>query len=132
MIKSCYTARSLRTAAKYHQVTHKTVKYWKDRFESEGVKGLSSRPRPGAPGKLDKAAKQRLKAEVLKQVRKEAFSTKQLRNFIINRTHISYTPAHIANLARGWGLSLITPRPLYVFAKPAERAAFLKENQETA
>lgn len=54
IVKSYYQQGNFRDAGKYHGCSYVKVKFWKDRYEQTGLKGLKAIKQTGRPPKLDK------------------------------------------------------------------------------
>ncbi len=132
MVQGYYELGTFRDAARRCGCAHTTVKYWKDRYEGEGLKGLRSIPPPGRPRELGAKVEERLRQEVMEKTEEEGWQTKQIREYIRKKGNVTYTERHTIRIAQRWGLALIKPRPQYAHSKLSEREAFLKEKQETA
>jgi len=127
MIKAYYQQNSFRQAAKQHRCSHMKIKYWKDRYQDKGLRGLYTQPKPGAPRKLKPEQVVEIKREVVKKSTQEGgWQTKQIREYIQQRADVTYSIRHTIRIAQEWGLSKITPRPQYAYAKDQDKQAFLK------
>lgn len=127
LLKMHYQGNSLRATADHHRCSHRKVSYWKIRYETMGVLGLATQPKSGAPPKLDPdAAKVIQRAVVQQSTREGGWEVKRIRAYIRERSGVTYSVRHTTRIAQDWGLALITPRPRYIYAKAAEKKAFLK------
>lgn len=127
MLKTYYRIGNLRDAARECRCSHGKVKYWKDRFESDGVRSLLTRIRPGRPTDVPKEKLTEIKRAVVRKSRKEGWSVKQLRAYVREESGRLYSLTHTVRIAASWGLAMITPRPRYVRQAPAaEQNAFFK------
>ncbi len=126
MLKTYYQGNSLRDSGDYHGCSHRKIAYWKDRYESKGLLGLETKPKPGLPPKLDQKKSLEIRREILKKISKEGWETKQIREYIKQRSGVIYSLRHIVRIAQKWGFSQIKPRPQYLYAKKGEKRIFLK------
>jgi transposase len=126
MVKHAYESDSLRTAAEHVGKSHVTVKYWKDRYEQHGLKGLKPIPKSGRPRKLDPEQEIRLKRVVTRKGNKNGWQVKELREYIKEQADVTYTLRHTTRIMQQWGLSHITPRAQYAHTDIAANQAFLK------
>lgn len=130
LLKMYYQGSSLRATADHHRCSHRKVRYWKVRYETAGVLGLATRPKSGAPPKLDPDAATVIQREVVaKSTREGGWAVKRIRAYIRERSGVTYSVRHTTRIAQDWGLALITPRPQYRYAQESDRAAFLKEKR---
>lgn len=127
LLKDYYQSHSMRKAAEHHQCSHGKVKYWKDIYEEKGIRGLKTIPSGGAPAKLDKDEQLKIKRVVVRKSNQEGWQTKQIRQYIKQKTGITYSERHTIRIAQKWGLTKKTPRPQYAYAKEQEKEDFLKE-----
>lgn len=127
MLKAYYRIGNLRDAADESGCSHGKVKYWKDRFESDGVRGLLTRIPPGRPTDVPKEKLKEIKHSVIRQSAKEGWSVAHLRAYIGTEGGKLYSLTHTVRIATSWGLAMITPRPRYAHQAPlTEQSAFLK------
>jgi transposase len=101
------------------------------RFNAEGIEGLTDRPRPGRPRKLDEKQESEVKAAVLEgpDIEKDgisAFTLEDIRQLIEKRTGASYHVGYLGRLMRRLGLSRQKARPSHPRKDPAAAAAFKK------
>jgi transposase len=130
LLKRYYTGDTLRGVADEHQCTHGKVRYWKVRYQREGLHGLRTKEKSGAPRKLKEEQAKEIKREILQKTRKEGgWSSKQIREYIREASGVTYTIQHTIRIAQEWGLAAITARPHYGYAKEADKRAFLKEKR---
>lgn len=128
VVQCYYEQGTFRKAAKEAGCGHMKVKYWTDRYDRGGVRGLSSpEKRGGRPRKINKKTEERLKAEITKRTGRESWRTTQIRQYIKRRSGIAYSERQTIRIAQRWGLAQIMPRPRYAHSKESERVAFLKE-----
>lgn len=127
LLKMYYQGSSLRATADHHRCSHRKVSYWKIRYETAGLLGLATQPKSGAPPKLDPDAAQVIQREVVaKSTQAGGWEVKRIREYIRERSGVTYSVRHTTRIAQDWGLALITPRPQYIYAKAADKKAFLK------
>ena len=130
LLKLYYRGNSLRATADHHRCSHRKVSYWKIRYETKGLGGLATQPKSGAPPKLDPDAARVIQREVVaRSTREGGWKVRRIREYIRERAGVTYSVRHTTRLAQDWGLTLITPRPQYVYAKQSDRADFLKEKR---
>lgn len=133
MIKEYYRVKSLRNVAEKHQCSHMKVRYWLNRYQKEEVNGLKIKDRPGAPPKLTSVKARKIKAEIItKTSTKGGWQTKQIREYIKEKAGITYSIRQVIRIAQNWGLSKVTPRPQYLYAKKKDKQVFLKEKYQTS
>lgn len=122
-----YQGRTCKTVADYHACSPAKIIYWKERYDECGLKGLQTKPKVGRPPKLDSEKAQVIKKEILKQTSTTGgWQTEQIKEYIQEKAGISYSLRHTVRIAQNWGLSKITPRPQYAYAKKADKELFLK------
>lgn len=127
IVKGYYQGQTMRTAADYHKCSPAKVIYWKERYDKQGLKGLQTKPKAGRPPKLNLNQAKEIKKEIIKQTSKQGgWQTEQIKEYIQEKSGISYSLRHIVRIAQNWGLSKITPRPQYAYAKKKDKEAFLK------
>lgn len=127
LLKNYYKGNSLRAVADEHQCTHGKVRYWKVRYAQHGQDGLRTREKSGAPRKLKDEQAAQIKREIIQTTEREGgWSVKQIRAYIQEKSGVAYSIQHTIRIAQEWGLAHITPRPQYVYAKEADKRAFLK------
>lgn len=131
IVQRYYEQGTFRKAAKEAGCGHMKVKYWRDRYEAGGVRGLSSpEKRGGRPRKLKEKAEKRLKTEITERTGRESWQTAQIREYIREQSGVTYSKRQTIRIAQRWGLAMIMLRPRYAHSQESERAAFLKEEQE--
>jgi len=127
MLKTYYRIGNLRDAADESGCSHGKIKYWKDRYEDDGVRGLRTRIPPGRPTDVAPEKLQEIKRSVIRKSAKEGWSVTHLREYIREESGRLYSIQHSVRIAAAWGLAMITPRPRYAHQAPAvEQNAFLK------
>lgn len=131
MVQAYYRGSSLREIAETHVCSFNKVKYWKDRYEAEGINGLKTKPRSGRPKAIDRKHYQSLKQEVVTKSRSRGWETKQIRELIEKRSGILYSERHVMRIAHDWGLSLKVPRSIYAHTDKRQRETFLKKTRNS-
>jgi len=126
MVKDSFT-ESFRSVGKRHCCSDGIVRYWRRRYEREGLKGLRTRTHPGRPRKISSEAYLKLKRLVRKHDIKQGWRTKRIRELIYKETGMKYSERQVIRITHSWGLSRIKPRPRYVYSKEADRKSFLKK-----
>lgn len=106
-------------------VDRRSVRRWRASFEQEGRNGLTAKPTPGRPPKLDAAEKRELERYLLEGARASKFDTDlwtcpRVAKVIDCHFHVRYHVDHICRLLRSMGW---TPQ------KPERRA---RERDEEA
>jgi transposase len=105
------------------------VKFWKDRYEAEGIDGLATKPRSGHPKAMSEKRYQSIKREVT--TKNQGWETKQIRELIRKKSGVLYSERHVIRIAHDWGLSLKVPRPIYAHTDERERGQFLKKTRDS-
>ena len=127
MIKEYYQGQVFNIVAKHHKCCPAKVLYWKNRYDKQGLRGLQTKSKSGRPPKLTKEKAKQIKKEIIKQTSKQGgWQTEQIREYIQKKANVTYNIRHVIRIAQKWGLSKITPRPQYAFAKKKEKQSFLK------
>jgi transposase len=130
MVQDAYEM-PLRDAAKRHGCTHGKIDFWKKRYEAKGLRGLSTKERPGRPSKLAPEQTKKLRRTVRKHNIKQGWRTKHVRQLIKEEADVTYTQRHTIRLLHKWGLAKIVPRPRYAFSKEEDRDEFIKKTSGT-
>lgn len=127
IIKGYYQGQTVRITAKHHQCSPGKVAYWKKRYDAQGLKGLQTKSKSGRPPKLNLDQAKEIKKEIIKQTSDQGgWQTEQIKEYIQKKANITYSLRHIVRIAQNWGLSKITPRPQYAYAKKKDKEIFLK------
>ena len=109
----------------------RTVAYWVNRFEAEGLSGLADADRPGRPRRLNEQQLQ----EIQKALRSapadyglnaNLWDGKLLSHFIRQQFGVELGVRQCQRLFRQFGFRLRKPRPLIAKADPQEQKAFKK------
>lgn len=103
------------------------VRFWRRRYEWEGLQGLRTRPRSGRPPKMSGEASLKVRESVSKHDVKRGWRTKRIRQVIYEETGVLYSERQVIRIAQSWGLAQITPRPRSAYARKEEREAFVKK-----
>ena len=123
---------SCREVAKLLGDSPRTVAYWANRFEAEGLSGLADAYRPGRPRRLDD---QQLH-EIQKALRSSPteygltanlWDGKLLSHFIRKHFDVELGIRQCQRMFRQFGFRLRKPRPLIVEADPEKQEAFKKK-----
>jgi len=131
LLKQFYQGTSLRSTGKQHRVSHHKVLYWKQRYDSEGLKGLETKSRSGRPSRLKPNDEKRISSFLVKKSVKSGWNIKYIREYVKKKGGVLYSMRHTMRLAQKWGMGLITPRPIYAHTNMKERAEFLKKTPES-
>lgn len=103
------------------------VRYWRRRFEEQGLRGLKTKTYPGRPPKISEEASVKLKEVVSRHDVKQGWTTKRVRQLIYAETGVLYSERQVIRITQSWGLSRVKPRPRYAYSKQEDREAFLKK-----
>lgn len=127
MVKEYYQGQVFSAVAKHHNCCPAKAKYWKDRYDQQGLRGLQTKPKVGRPPKLNPDKAKQIRREIIKQTSQQGgWQTEQIREYIQKRANVTYNIRHVIRIAQKWGLSKITPRPQCAYAKKKDKQAFLK------
>lgn len=127
IVKEYYQGQTCRIVANHHKCCPAKIIYWKKRYDEQGLKGLQTKPKAGRPPKLNPEKAKEIKKEIIKQTSAAGgWQTEQIKEYIQEKAGISYSLRHIVRIAQNWGLSKITPRPQYAYAKKKDKEDFLK------
>lgn len=127
IVKEYYQGQTFRIVADHHRCSPAKVIYWKERYDERGLEGLRTKPKAGRPAKLDPEQAKEIKKEIIKQTAHTGgWQTEQIKEYIQEKAGISYSIRHTVRIAQRWGLSKITARPQYQYAKKKEKQLFLK------
>lgn len=127
IVKGYYQGQTCKIVANHHKCSPAKVIYWKKRYDEQGLKGLQTKPKVGRPPKLDINQAKEIRKEIIKLTsRQGGWQTEQIRECIREKAGVSYSLRHIVRIAQNWGLSKITPRPQYAYAKKKDKEIFLK------
>lgn len=127
IVKGYYQGQTCAVVSNHHKCSPAKVIYWKKRYDEQGLKGLQTQPKTGRPPKLNPEKAKEIKKEIIKQTSTVGgWQTEQIREYIQTKAKVSYSLRHIVRIAQNWGLSKITPRPQYAYAKKKDKEFFLK------
>lgn len=121
--------RPLREVANIFGYVHGKVAYWKNRYKREGLRGLKTKPRSGAPRKMTPEQEKKLRRKIRKHNPKNGWRTTHVRSIIKEQTGITYSSRHTLRIAQSWGLAQIKPRPRYGYSKKDDREGFIKKQK---
>ncbi len=104
---------------------------WLKRYEKEGLEGLKNKPRTGRrPSKLSDKNICSIKT-TLKESSNQGWTTKQVKELIINKSGIKYHYTHIYRILRKWGFKQKVLRKIHVnTASKEEKEAFKKRQNK--
>jgi len=96
-------------------VDRRSVRRWKAAWQAEGQEGISARPTPGRPCKLNAKEREKLERELLKGAQEAGFPTDlwtcpRVAELILERFGVRYHPDHVCRLLRGMGWSPQKPQ----------------------
>jgi transposase len=122
---------SCRAAAELLGDSPRTVAYWVNRFEAEGLSGLADAERPGRPRRLDEQQLQQIQKALRSSPSEFGLSAglwdgKLLSHFIRQRFGVDIGVRQCQRLFRQFGFRLRKPRPLIAKADPEKQEAFKK------
>jgi transposase len=122
---------SCRKVAKLLGDSPRTVAYWANRFEAEGLSGLADAYRPGRPRRLNEQQLHEIQ-EALRSnpveygLTANLWDGKLLSHFIQKRFGIQLGIRQCQRMFRQFGFRLRKPRPLIAKADPEKQEAFKK------
>jgi transposase len=119
----------LRDAARRHGCTHGKIDFWKRRYEAQGLRGLSTMPRPGRPPKISPEQAMKLRRAVRKHNARKGWRTTHVRTLIKEETGVTYTRQHTVRILHKWNLAQLTPRPRSAYSREEDRASFIKKTR---
>ena len=122
---------SCRQAAKLLGDSPRTVAYWANRFETEGLSGLADSDRPGRPTRLNEQQLSEIHDALCSSPSDYGLSAnlwdgKLLSYFINQQFGIELGVRQCQRLFRQFGFRLRKPRPLIAKADPELQKAFKK------
>lgn len=129
MVQEAYS-KPLRDVAKLHGCTHGKVDFWKKRYESQGLRGLTTKSRSGRPPKIRPEQALQIRRIVRKHSIKQGWRTTHVRELIKEKTGVKYCFRHTIRIIQSWGLGKIKPRPRYAFSKQDDRDEFIKKTKD--
>ena len=109
----------------------RTVAYWVNRFEAEGLAGLADADRPGRPSRLDEQQLHQIQKALRSRpsdfgLTANIWDGKLLSHFISQRFGVNLGVRQCQRLFRQFGFRLRKPRPLIAKADPDKQEAFKK------
>lgn len=109
----------------------RTVEYWLKRFEKSGFAGLEERPRPGRPGALDAAARERIGRDLRQSPRSLGYlqtlwDGKLLSHHIQKAFGLHLGVRQCQRMFRQMGFRRRKPRPVIAKADPEAQRAYKK------
>lgn len=109
----------------------RTVAYWANRFEDEGLAGLADADRPGRPRRLNEQQLERVQQALRKSpseygLNANIWDGKLLSHFIKEQFGIDLGVRQCQRLFRQFGFRLRKPRPLIARADPELQKDFKK------
>lgn len=109
----------------------RTVAYWANRFEAEGLSGLADADRPGRPRRLNEQQLNQIKEALRSNPADFGFAAKLwdgkvLSHFIRERFGVDLGVRQCQRMFRKFGFWLRKPRPLIAKADPEKQEAFKK------
>jgi transposase len=122
---------SCREVAKLLGDSPRTVAYWANRFEAEGLSGLADAYRPGRPRRLNDEQLHEIQ-EALRsspteyELTANLWDGKLLSHFIQKRFGVELGIRQCQRMFRQFGFRLRKPRPLIAKADPEKQDAFKK------
>ena len=122
---------SCRQVAKLLGDSPRTVAYWVNRFEAEGLSGLADADRSGRPSRLNEQQLQEIKDALCSSptnygLKANLWDGKLLSHFIKQWFRVELGVRQCQRLFRQFGFRLRKPRPLIAKADPEKQRAFKK------
>ena len=122
---------SCRQVAEFLGDSPRTVAYWVNRFEAEGLSGLADAYRPGRPSRLNEQQLSEIQSALRSSPSIYGFTAnlwdgKLLSYFIRQEFGIELGVRQCQRLFRQLGFRLRKPRPLIAKADPEKQKAFKK------
>ena len=118
-------------AAEFLGDAPRTVAYWVNRFETEGLAGLADADRPGRPRRLNEQQISEIQQALRSSPSDYGLSAnlwdgKLLSHFIKQRFGVDLGVRQCQRIFRHLGFRLRKPRPMIANADPEKQAAFKK------
>lgn len=122
---------SCRQVANFLGDSPRTVAYWVNRFEAEGLSGLADADRPGRPSRLNEQQLSEIQSALrssplIYDLTANLWDGKLLSYFIRQRFGVELGVRQCQRLFRQLGFRLRKPRPLIAKADPEKQKAFKK------
>ena len=86
--------------------------YWLERYNKEGIKGLSDRPRSGRIPQISLAVSTRIRKTLGES--RQGWTTRQANDLIVNESGIQYHYTHVYRLLYRWSFKQKVPRKVHV------------------
>jgi len=123
--KSCYDVADLLGHSP------RTIQYWVDRFEQSGFAGLEEHERPGRPGALDEALRQRIGQDLRQSPRQLGYGQnlwdgKLLSHHLDEQYGVELGVRQCQRLFRDLGFRRRKPRPVIAQADPEAQRTYKK------
>lgn len=124
---------SARQTAMYLGDSPRTVEYWVNRFNAEGLAGLAETPRAGRPSRLsreqlDEAARALRDSPRLHGIDANLWDGKTLSHWIARQWGVELGVRQCQRLFRAFGFRLRKPRPMLAHADPEEQRRHKKNS----
>ncbi len=122
-IKFRYDGDSVERAAEKVGITKRIGYIWQERWNEKGYDGIIPRYAGGRPSKLSQQQKNDLQ-QLLKQ--KETWTTKEVRDQILEKFNVEYTLKQIYIILRDMGMNFAKPYP-HDYRRPSDAEDILKK-----
>jgi len=122
-IKFRYDGDSVERAAEKVGITKRIGYIWQERWNEKGYEGIIPRYAGGRPSKLSQQQKNDLE-QLLKQ--KETWTTKEVRDQILEKFNVEYTLKQIYIILRDMGMNFAKPYP-HDYRRPSDAEDILKK-----
>lgn len=118
--------KSSRELEDLYNTSFKQICNWADRFDQEGIEGLTNKPRSGRPTNLTSEQLIELRESLLKSPESFGYNTASwsgpvVRDFIEKKFHVIYKQANVYNLMHSLGLSYQRTKGKYPEQDPIKR-----------
>lgn len=125
-IKFRYDGDSVEKAAEKVGITKRVGYIWQERWNENGYDGIIPRYAGGRPSKLSQQQKNDLQ-QLLKQ--KETWTTKEVRDQILEKFDVDYTLKQIYIILRDMGMNFAKPYP-HDYRRPSDAEDILKKTPQ--
>jgi putative transposase len=122
-IKFRYDGDSVERAAEKVGITKRVGYIWQERWNEKGYDGIIPRYAGGRPSKLSQQQKNDLQ-QLLKQ--KETWTTKEVRDQVLEKFNVEYTLKQIYIILRDTGMNFAKPYP-HDYRRPSDAEDILKK-----
>ena len=127
----CCSGLSCYQVAAYFGQSPRTVQHWVRRFERSGLAGLQEQPRPGRPGRLDAATRERLARDLRTPPQTLGYAQalwdgRLLSHHIAKTCGLRVGIRQCQRLFRQFGFRRRKPRPVIAKADPQAQRAYKK------